>query len=269
MGILEDIEDALTDSVAKDGQTTMTGALKLADGSAASPGATFGSDTNTGFYRISGDTIGIACNGAEVARVTTSGITLASGKTLSLTAAAGAPDVVRTGVIQEWGGTIASIPTGYLFCDGSAVSRTTYSALFTAIGTRHGAGDGSTTFNLPDKCDVLNIGAKQDDSSIPKTNVTGALTASGGSKDAVNVSHSHTATVTDPGHDHTTTIDYNTSIAAGGAQSAYIRGTSAADDDKASSTETTGVTVAISTEGSSGTNANLPPYVAAVYMIKT
>jgi microcystin-dependent protein len=41
-------------------------------------------------------------------------------------------------------------PTGYLECDGSAVSRTTYAALFSAIGTTFGSGDGSTTFNLPD-----------------------------------------------------------------------------------------------------------------------
>lgn len=41
-------------------------------------------------------------------------------------------------------------PTGYLACDGTAVSRSTYSALYTAIGTTFGVGDGSTTFNLPD-----------------------------------------------------------------------------------------------------------------------
>jgi microcystin-dependent protein len=44
----------------------------------------------------------------------------------------------------------STVPTGYLECDGAAVSRTTYSALFTAIGTIHGYGDNSTTFNLPD-----------------------------------------------------------------------------------------------------------------------
>lgn len=44
----------------------------------------------------------------------------------------------------------ASVPVGYLLADGSAVSRTTYSALFSAIGTLYGAGNGSTTFNLPD-----------------------------------------------------------------------------------------------------------------------
>jgi microcystin-dependent protein len=44
----------------------------------------------------------------------------------------------------------ATTPTGYLLCDGSAVSRTTYSNLFAAIGTTYGAGNGTTTFNLPD-----------------------------------------------------------------------------------------------------------------------
>jgi microcystin-dependent protein len=44
----------------------------------------------------------------------------------------------------------ASLPSGYLWCDGSAVSRSTYSALFSAIGSAHGSGDGSTTFNVPD-----------------------------------------------------------------------------------------------------------------------
>lgn len=53
----------------------------------------------------------------------------------------------------------SSAPTGWLFCDGSAVSRTTYSALFTAIGTTYGAGDGSTTFNLPDKRNRVSRGA--------------------------------------------------------------------------------------------------------------
>ena len=43
-----------------------------------------------------------------------------------------------------------SAPSGWLSCDGSAVSRTTYSGLFSAVGTTYGTGDGSTTFTLPD-----------------------------------------------------------------------------------------------------------------------
>ena len=45
---------------------------------------------------------------------------------------------------------VVSVPTGYLECNGAAVSRTTYSALFAVIGTAYGAGNGSSTFNLPD-----------------------------------------------------------------------------------------------------------------------
>ena len=45
---------------------------------------------------------------------------------------------------------MATVPTGYLLCDGSAVSRTTYAILFAAISTTWGAGDSSTTFNVPD-----------------------------------------------------------------------------------------------------------------------
>ena len=55
---------------------------------------------------------------------------------------------ILTGMIAPFG--MSSVPTGWLACDGSAVSRTTYADLFTAIGTTWGAGDGSSTFALPD-----------------------------------------------------------------------------------------------------------------------
>lgn len=56
--------------------------------------------------------------------------------------------LVASGIIMPFGGT--SAPTGYLSCDGSAVSRSTYSDLFSAIGTTWGTGNGSSTFNVPD-----------------------------------------------------------------------------------------------------------------------
>lgn len=52
-----------------------------------------------------------------------------------------------------------SAPAGWLVCDGTAVSRTTYSDLYDAIGTTFGVGDGSTTFNLPDAGDSFVMGA--------------------------------------------------------------------------------------------------------------
>ena len=59
-----------------------------------------------------------------------------------------AKEIVRPGIISPHGA--STPPTGWLECDGSAISRTTYSALFAAIGTTWGVGDGSTTFNIPD-----------------------------------------------------------------------------------------------------------------------
>ena len=56
-------------------------------------------------------------------------------------------NVEKAGFVKIWAGETA--PEGYLLCDGSAISRTTYSALFAAIGTLYGVGDGSSTFNLP------------------------------------------------------------------------------------------------------------------------
>jgi microcystin-dependent protein len=59
-----------------------------------------------------------------------------------------APQSVPSGAGHDW--YAAAAPSGYLLCDGSAVSRTTFAALFAVVGTTWGAGDGSTTFNLPD-----------------------------------------------------------------------------------------------------------------------
>lgn len=56
--------------------------------------------------------------------------------------------IVPPGTMHPYAGNAA--PTGFLLCDGSAVSRTTYARLFTAIGTKFGVGNGTTTFNVPD-----------------------------------------------------------------------------------------------------------------------
>jgi microcystin-dependent protein len=63
------------------------------------------------------------------------------------------------GIIMPFAGTVA--PENYLFCDGSAVSRSTYATLFDVIGTTFGAGDGSSTFNLPDLSGRVPLGVSQ------------------------------------------------------------------------------------------------------------
>jgi microcystin-dependent protein len=63
---------------------------------------------------------------------------------------------IPTATIVPWSS--SSVPTGFLECNGAAVSRSTYSALFAIIGTTYGAGDGASTFNLPDLQDNVAIG---------------------------------------------------------------------------------------------------------------
>lgn len=65
---------------------------------------------------------------------------------------------IPTGVTLDYAGA-GAVPSGYLLCDGANVSRTTYAALFTAIGTTWGAGDGTTTFGLPDSRRRVSVGS--------------------------------------------------------------------------------------------------------------
>ena len=68
---------------------------------------------------------------------------------------------------------VQTAPAGWLICQGQAVSRATYAALFAAIGTAYGAGDGSTTFNLPNFQDTMALGAS---ASRPRGTRGGAAT---------------------------------------------------------------------------------------------
>lgn len=163
---------------------------------------------------------------------------------------------VLTGSILMW--PTSSAPSGYLLCNGSAVSRTTYAALYALIGSTYGSGDGSTTFNIPNFVNSMPIGVGS----------TAALAGTGGSKDAIVVSHTHTATstVTDPGHYHVYNEGYATVGHSGGGTAVFHSST-----PSNTTTVTTGVTVATTNTatGVSGTNANLPPYLGINFIIKT
>lgn len=77
------------------------------------------------------------------------------------------------GAILAFGG--ATAPAGWLLCQGQAISRTTYAALFAVIGTAYGAGDGSTTFNIPDGREVTLKGAGESGYTVGAHVKTGGL----------------------------------------------------------------------------------------------
>ena len=91
-----------------------------------------------------------------------------------------------------------------------------------------------------------------------------ALEETGGSADAITVSHTHTATVTDPGHLHTQTEYNQPGVGNAGGGGARVSAVSAN-----TGSATTGISVSNSTEGSSGTNANYPPYITVAVWKRT
>jgi len=96
-----------------------------------------------------------------------------------------------TGSVTMW--TTSSAPAGYLICNGQAVSRTTYAALFAVIGGTFGTGDGSTTFNLPDLRGLF-VRGLDNGRGIDSGRALGSY------QDSDNKSHNHG--VNDPGHVH-------------------------------------------------------------------
>ena len=137
---------------------------------------------------------------------------------------------VPQGGIIIWSGSSATIPTGWVLCDG--------------------------TSSTPDLRNRFILGA-----AAAATNPI--VGASGGSHDAIVVSHTHTATVTDPSHVHAggRVPFLNSGIPAGGNDTTSTAGNT--------SSAVTGITVANSTAGTSGVNANMPLYYALCYIMKS
>ncbi len=108
------------------------------------------------------------------------------------------PSPVPTGSLVPYGA--ASAPSGYLLCNGALVSRVTYAALFAVVGTTFGAGDGTTTFGVPDMRGAFPLGV-----AVSGTGST--LGGTGGAIDHTHTgpSHTHTA-VSDISHVHNVTV---------------------------------------------------------------
>ena len=114
-------------------------------------------NVSTGALVVSGG-LGVAGNVNVGNEIRTPTMPAGTANTAVATTQFVAVNSVPTGAINMFVN-VTTAPNGWLFCDGAAVSRVTYSALFSVIGTTYGSGDGSTTFNIPDFRDRVGIGS--------------------------------------------------------------------------------------------------------------
>ena len=185
---------------------------------------------------------------------------------------------IPIGGMIAYGG--ATAPSGWLLCYGQAISRTTYAALFAAIGTAYGIGDGTTTFNLPDLRGRVTVG-KDNMGGSAANRVTNAVSgisgttlgAAGGDQnaqpDTLTAVSTAVSGVTDPGHQHVIKLNTNgggpavgeiTSIAGGTAPDGHTE--NAYTSIAVTTTVTTTVTGVLA-----GTAQNMQPSQIANYII--
>lgn len=205
-------------------------------------------------------------NGNIAAGANISGSKLADG---TVTEAKLHAEVLPSGLIFPYGGSAA--PTGYLLCDGTAVSRTTYADLFAVCGTSYGSGDGSTTFNLPNLKGRVLVGL---DSTQTEFDVRGE---SGGAKthtlstseipshthDGSGLSTNSTGAHT---HTYTATTSYSQTNVVGGSNSAAIVYTT--NTTSSSGSHSHSISGNTGSAGGGSAHNNLQPYLVVNYIIK-
>jgi microcystin-dependent protein len=162
--------------------------------------------------------------------------------------------LVPTGSVLDFAGGVA--PTGFLLCNGAAVSRTTYSVLFGAISITYGAGDGSTTFNLPDLRSVVTVGAGQG------TGLTNRVLAARGGEENHQLTIAELASHTHIQNPHTHQILSYAGSPAGGTF--HVLEAGALTNGLAGNTTATNQNT-----GSDTAHNNMPPFVVLNKIIKT
>jgi microcystin-dependent protein len=185
------------------------------------------------------------------------------------TGATGPTAPAPTGSVMMFGSN--SAPSGWQLCNGTALSRTTFAALFAVIGTTYGAGDGSTTFNVPNmtsrvaRHDTANMGQTGGAATHPHTHTVSshAHTLSGGSPEGIariTMSSGKLYMVKDDGAD-SWSADTDTSISGPTSEghSGLTSGARLVGNSKTGGSGNTG----------SDSTSTLPPYLNMAYIIKT
>lgn len=293
---------------------TMTGQLLADDSSgASSPALSFDGDTDTGIYRSAANTMGFSTAGTQRVGISNAGLDMLNALPIRFQDSSGSPfvslqspsslsgnialklpsSITNGGFLQTDGSgnlsfsiiegvpsgsvfcmAVVSIPTGYLECNGAAVSRTTYSALFAIIGVNYGSGNGSSTFNVPDLRGEFVRGVDRGRGVDSGRNVA---TSQGGQ----NASHNHSASASSTAGAHSHALNYQRKQVedTGTAFVTDIR-REGGDGDGGSTTFTNNTnsgfmnnaTVSVSTSvsiGNQGGNESRPRNVAMLYIIKT
>lgn len=188
------------------------------------------------------------------------------------------PVSVPVGTIFGYGG--SSSPSGWLLCDGSAVSRSTYSALHNVIGVTYGVGDNVTTFNLPNLIRKIPLGATSATTTYGNVNMNFNLGKIGGEEAhtmTVNELAIHTHGVTDLGHSHSLTLQglFNNGRPDQPLQDTitYVGGDQGGSGGNRTTTNNevnaTGVNISLNNTGSGAAYNNTPAYATLNYIIKT
>lgn len=181
----------------------------------------------------------------------------------------------------------STAPPGWLLCYGQAVSRTTYAALYAVTGNTYGSGDGSTTFNLPDKRGRASIGQDNMGGSAANrvtsagSGINATVQGTGGGNEET---QTHTHGVTDPGHNHPLTDTGHTHLIVTGADFGFggyntqinaVGANAGGTGQGITETATTGITIANAFTGitvgsyGSGSSQNMPPVQVDTWIIFT
>jgi len=294
--------------------STFTGSVLVPAGTVSAGGLAFSGDTDTGLYKVAANDLGITAGGSLISHFNSSGLTLKDGKALrlrdsgnsnyiSLAAPALTSDVTLTlpsddgnsgDMLQTNGSGVltwqavqgvpsgsvfthasTTLPSGYLECNGASVSRSTYAALFSAIGTTWGSSGGSV-FNVPDLRGEF-IRGFDNSRGVDSGRSFASSQGSQYTQHNHSTSASSSSSVSDPGHFHN--LLYGSGSFGGSSGAVTPRGsgtpTTPGITDRISS-KTTGISVSTSTSvtvnnsgGTSNSSETRPRNISMIYIIKT
>jgi len=298
--VIGDVGEDNLGLIAKTGGTMTGALLADDAAGANAPALSFDGDADTGIFRKGANTIGLATAGVERAFIDSDGLTIQARGDIRLAdsdssnfVALQAPSTVSSNLtftlpsadgssgsfLQTNGsGTlsfsnvqgvpsgavfciaVATVPSDYLECNGAAVSRTTYSALFAVVGTAYGAGNGSSTFNIPDLRGEFIRGFDNGRGVDSGRSIATAQSDQ-------NKAHNHTATssVTDPEHTHSFGSNNSDS---GDGNTLNDRTNQPNTRTMTSNSSATNISVSTTIANDGGTE-NRPRNIAMMYVIKT